>query len=679
MQRKRVGFKRGASLSSGLLWMISMQQGYASPLSATNQHEVDTTRLPIKAQESHKNVAANPVIAPTPTPPEQIHLGLNKPVSPLPAAYLLAEPGQGSDPTEQETSPLFGTQSEKEAMVRQKEWVAQVPDPSQNRPDPNRDRFIQPAPTPVPTPPEQTQPIIPTPRPTPTPESPETPPDQSNITIPVTKIEVIGSTILRPAELEPITQPIETKGQATLEELRQAADAITQLYLNRGYITSRAVLVDQTIRDGLVQIQVVEGSLEAIKIEGNQRVRESYIRSRILLGAKPPLNRDNLEDQLRLLKADPLFTNVEASLRPGTKLGQSVLIVRVTEASPWQGFVGVDNFSPPSVGSVRFGGGIGYRNLTGLGDELFASYFRSTTGGSSVGDFSFRMPVNAMNGAVQLRFSPSASRITDSQFSDLGIEGSSNLYEINFRQPLLRNPREEFAVSVGFSAQNGQTFLFENLGFPFGIGPDANGNSRTRVFKFGQDYTRRDVLGAWTFRSLFSVGAGILDATENPDPIPDGRFLSWLGQIQRVQRIGNSNLLIVQADLQLTPDTLLPSQQFVIGGGQSLRGYRQNFRSGDNGFRVSIEDRIVVLRDASGLPVLQVAPFFDFGKVWNTSGNPNPQPSKRFLAGIGAGLLWEPLPRLNIRLDYAYPITQPSDRGNDAQDEAFYFSVNYQF
>ena len=679
MQRKRLGFRCGASISSSLLWLISIQQGYAAP-KLSSSYDGNGLLSEAKATQMTRQDASLQVVKPTPAPPENIPTIAARPVSPLSADYLLLGAAETPEGNSNQMAPEQSTsQPEQGGFSQSKESVAQIPDPSQNKPDPNRDRFIQPAPTPIPTPPEQIQPIIPTPSPTPTPGAPETPPDQSNISIPVTRIEVVGSTILRPTDLEPITKPIETKGQATLEELRQVADAITQLYLNQGYITSRAILADQTIRDGVVQIQIVEGSLEDIKIEGSQRVRQSYIRSRIFLGAKPPLNRDKLEDQLRLLKADPLFTNVEASLRPGTKLGQSLLIVRVTEANPWEGFVGVDNFSPPSVGSVRFGGGIGYRNLTGLGDELFASYFRSTTGGSSVGDFSYRIPVNAMNGTVQLRYSPSASRITDSQFSDLGIEGDSSLYEINFRQPLLRTPREELAVSVGFSAQNGQTFLFENLGFPFGIGPDANGNSRTRVFKFGQDYTRRDPLGAWAFRSLFSVGAGILDATENPDPIPDGRFFSWLGQIQRVQRLNNSNLLIVQGDLQLTPDTLLPSQQFVIGGGQSLRGYRQNFRSGDNGFRVSIEDRIVVLRDEAGLPVLQLAPFFDFGKVWNTSGNPNPQPSKRFLAGIGAGLLWEPYPRLNIRLDYAYPIIQPGDRGSDAQDQAFYFSVNYQF
>jgi hemolysin activation/secretion protein len=491
-------------------------------------------------------------------------------------------------------------------------------------------------------------------------------------------VEVTGSTVFGPKELDPIVKPIEGRSD-TLEELRQAADAITQLYLNRGYITSRAILADQTITNGVVRIQVIEGSLEEIRIEGAKQVRQGYIRSRIAVGAQTPLNRDRLEGQLRLLKADPLFSNVEASLRPGSGLGKSILVVRVTEANPWQAFLSFDNYSPPSVGSLRFGAGLGYLNLTGNGDQLFATYFRSTTGGSSVADFSYQIPLNPMNGTLQFRFSPSFTRITDGDFEALNITGNSQLYEVNFRQPLIRTPREEFALSVGFTAQNGKTFLFEDQGFPFGIGPDANGNSRTRVFKFGQDYTLRDPSGAWAFRSLFNFGVGILGATENPGSIPDGRFFSWLGQIQRVQRLSSRHLLIVQGDIQLTPDPLLPSQQFVIGGGQSIRGYRQNFRSGDNGFRVSIEDRIALLRNAAGFPILQLAPFFDFGTVWNVSSNPNPQPRERFLAGLGTGILWQPLPRLNLRVDLTIPLTRPADRGDDIQDKGIYFSLIYQF
>ncbi|KAM3114575.1 ShlB/FhaC/HecB family hemolysin secretion/activation protein [Phormidesmis sp. 146-33] len=538
-------------------------------------------------------------------------------------------------------------------------------------PNPSLDRFPQPIPSPQPLPPSDQQPTLPTPTPTPTAPEPTAP-----VTIPVRKIEVTGSTILKPGDITPITTPIEGRS-VNLEELRTVADAITQLYLNRGFITSRAVLVDQAIVEGVVQIRVVEGSLERIDIEGTQRLKPSYVRSRVQLGAGVPLNKDRLEDQLRLLKSDPLFDNVEASLRPGTGLGQSILTLRVKESQAVNGYIGVDNFSPPSVGSERLGAVLSYRNPTGLGDEVSVSYFRSLQGGSNVFDFNYRVPVNAMNGTVQLRVSPSKSRIIASDFAAFDIRSNTTLYEVSYRQPIIRTPREELALSLGFAFQDGQTFLFNDTPFPFGIGPDADGNSQTRVLKFGQDYVRRDPQGAWALRSQFSLGLDVFDATTNNDPVPDGRFFSWLGQIQRVQRLGNNHLLIAQADVQLTPDSLLPSQQFVIGGGQSLRGYRQNARSGDNGFRLSLEDRIAILRDASGVPTLQLAPFIEAGSVWNKSSNPNKLTNETFLAAAGLGLIWEPAPRFVVRLDYAIPFVRLTDEGNNAQDKGFFFSVGY--
>ncbi|MGI0489614.1 ShlB/FhaC/HecB family hemolysin secretion/activation protein [Pantanalinema rosaneae CENA516] len=640
----------GACLSSMVLSGLSVQPGVATPLTVP---EV-LTQTPEPQGDRANGMTATAVagrssISPAPTPPEL----LQQTVKALPIEF-------SPQSTVAQTLPADR--------------------PFQPTPDPNRDRLIQPIPDPVPVSPEQSQPVLPdvTPPDQPAPEQPPPTPEQPPITIPVSQIEVKGSTIFTEADFAPLTQPL--VGQSvTLEQLRQVADAITQLYLDRGFITSRAVLVDQTIANGVVQIQVVEGSLERIEIEGNQRLNSAYIRRRIELGSKPPLNRDKLEDQLRLLKIDPLFTNVEASLRPGTGLGQSILVVRVTEANPLYGVVGVDNYSPPSVGSVRFGGAVGYRNLSGIGDDLLASYYRSTTGGSNNFDFIYRAPLNPMNGTIQLRAAPNNNRITDEDFKALDIRGSTGVYELSYRQPLIRTPRQEFALSLGFTYEDSQTFLFKDIGFPFGFGPDQDGKSRTRVLKLGQDYVRRDPQGAWALRSQFNLGLNILDATENDDPIPDGQFFSWQGQIQRVQRLGTNNLLIAALDLQLTPDSLLPSQQFVIGGGQSLRGYRQNARSGDNGFRFSVENRIAVMRDEAGDPVMQLAPFVDMGKVWNNSDNPNPQARQRFLIGAGLGFLWQPIPGLNIRLDYGIPFINLDDRGKDIQDDGFYFSVNYQF
>ncbi|HBY81833.1 MAG TPA: ShlB/FhaC/HecB family hemolysin secretion/activation protein, partial [Cyanobacteria bacterium UBA11148] len=93
----------------------------------------------------------------------------------------------------------------------------------------NEDRFPQPTPIPEPLSPDSAPPLQPPPTPTP-PTTPDSP------TIQIQKINVIGSTIFDADELNPIVQPFEGRA-LTLEELRQVADAITQLYLDRGYIT----------------------------------------------------------------------------------------------------------------------------------------------------------------------------------------------------------------------------------------------------------------------------------------------------------------------------------------------------------------------------------------------------------------------------------------------------------
>jgi hemolysin activation/secretion protein len=544
--------------------------------------------------------------------------------------------------------------------------------PTPTIPQPNLDRFPQPIPTPAPLP--DTQPEI---KPTPSPEPSTTP---SSVLIPVRKIEVVGTTLLKPIEIQRITQPVEGKS-VTLTELQGVANAITQFYLDRGYITSRAIVGQQEIVNGVVQIQVIEGSIEQVDIRGLERLKSAYVRDRLQLGINKPFNQNALEDQLRLLKSDPLLADLEATLKPGTGNGQSILIVQLKESNSFTGSIGIDNSSSPSTGAERIGGIVSYRNITGLGDEFSASYFRSFQGGSNAFDFNYRLPVNAMNGTVQLRYAPNRSRITDPQFSANGIRSDSNLYEISYRQPLVRSSREEFALSLGLAFQDGQTFVNENLPQPFGSGPDANGNSVTRVLKFGQDYLSRDAQGAWAVRSQLNFGLNIANATTNPSPIPSGQFFSWIGQVQRAQRLDTNQILIAQADIQLTPDSLLPSQQFTIGGGQSIRGYSQNARSGDNGFRVSVEDRIALQRDRSGTPTLQLAPFVDFGTVWNRSDNPNNSslPSQRFLSSIGLGAIYQPSSQFNMRVDYAIPFLNLNQPNESAKNQTLSFSTGYSF
>jgi hemolysin activation/secretion protein len=532
--------------------------------------------------------------------------------------------------------------------------------------------------------------------------------EKSENKILVKEIRVVGNTVYRSGELQSIINPFITRWVG-IEELRAVADKITNKYVDAGYITSRAVLTEQQVQDGVVIIDVIEGRLEpdGIKITGASRLH-SYVRSRVALGTAPPLRVDRIEDQLILLSDDPLIASIKARLLPGANLGQSVLQVEVKEANPFYLDFSADNYSPPVLGAERYGGEIGYGNVFGLGDGVSLSY-KHTSKSNSLWDARYRLPLNAMNGTFEIRgFFSRAETTSSQQFNfinqgvltpekfNLTLKSDYDYYEGSFRQPVIRTPRQELAFSAGFSYRKGFPLeALEASGLPSAIegflaeqgletglqqlgllAPDLN-QDKTSVIKFGADYLARDRGGVWSVRSQFNIGTGLFDATTRPKPLPDGQFFSWLFQAQRVQRVWVDNYLILSADLQLAADPLLASEQFVIGGGPSVRGYQQNIRFGDNGYRFSGELRIPILKASSGRPTLQLAPFVDAGQVWNNPNNPVPLPAQTFLIGLGAGIIWTPVRQLAVRLDAAAPIVNLEDRGNNMQDNGLYFSVNF--
>ncbi len=516
---------------------------------------------------------------------------------------------------------------------------------SQNVPvtPPPADSFPEPLPEPEPEP--EPEPVLP---PAPPPETAE-PSPETGPTVTVQGFEVLGSTVFEQADFDAVLSPFVNRS-LDIDELRQAADSITQLYLNEGFITSRAVLPNQPITDGIVKLQIIEGSLEEIRIEEADRLAD-YVRSRVNLGAKTPLNQFDLEDQLRLLRADPLIDNIEASLRAGTGLGQSILVVRIDEADPFEAHLTLDTDSPVSVGVVRTGANVTYRNPFGIGDQIQAAAYRATTGGSHLYELSYSAPINPMNGTISARLLPSEFEIISPQeLASFDIEGDAQVYELTYRQPLIRNPREEFALSLGFRHRDGDTRIAST---------DFSSNS-TSVIQFGQDYLRRDPQGAWALRSQFSLGVDWLDATNLSSPQPDSQFVGWLGQVQRAQVLNQDHLLIVQGDLQLATDTLLGSEQFVIGGRQSVRGYSQNARFGDNGIRLSVEDRITLQRNESGAPIMLLSPFVDMAAVWNTKSGTTVN-DDRFLLGTGVGFTYRPIEGLDLRLDLGVPLVDIDD------------------
>ncbi|PZU96560.1 MAG: hemolysin activation/secretion protein [Pseudanabaena sp.] len=486
----------------------------------------------------------------------------------------------------------------------------------------------------------------------------------------VKRFEVVGSTVFSEAELAKAVESF-TNRPISFAELLQTRSAITDLYVSNGYITSGAFIPTQNLNEGTVKIQVIEGSLQEIKVSGGSRLNPEYVRSRLEVATAKPLNRDRLIEALQLLQIDPLLTSITAELAAGDRAGQNILNVEFTEAKTTNLQLSLDNNRAPSVGTFRRRVQFSENNLTGMGDRLTAGY--SNTDGSNSYDLSYTIPINPYNGTISLAFSNGNSNVIEQPFNSLDIYSNSTAYDLTYRQPIIQKIDQELAIGFAASYRESLSSILA-VPFPLSAGADNNGITKLSVFRFFQEYTQRSSQSVFAARSQFSLGTGLLGANINSQP-PDGRFVSWRGQAQYVNLLAPDTLLLLRGDMQLADRALVPLEQIGLGGQESLRGYRQDLLFGDNGANLTVEFRLPVLRAPEIAGLLQLVPFIDTGLTWTSSGDANP--AQNFLVSSGLGLRWNMGDRLTARFDYGIPLVSVQNSRKTLQESGLYFSLLY--
>jgi hemolysin activation/secretion protein len=320
------------------------------------------------------------------------------------------------------------------------------------------------------------------------------------------------------------------------------------------------------------------------------------------------------------------------------------------------------------VGTFRQQASLGHANLLGYGDALSVNYTR--TEGSDQWEANYSVPVNARNGRLTFSYSNTDSEIIEPPFDRVDIEAKSRNYELSFRQPLIETPTREFSLGITGVRRESDTSLL-GVNYPLSPGANDNGETRLSILRFFQEVTARDARQVFAARSQFSVGVGWFDATVNDDE-PDSQFFGWRGQMQLLRLLAPDTVLLLRSDLQLTPNALVPLEQFGLGGQQSVRGYRQDALLTDNAIFASAEVRLPIFKTEDRNIVVQVAPFFDVGTSWNSDG---PDPEEKNLASVGLGLQFQWSDRLTARVDWGYPLIDFKSRDRTWQENGFYFSL----
>jgi hemolysin activation/secretion protein len=460
-------------------------------------------------------------------------------------------------------------------------------------------------------------------------------------------------------------------------ELENIREGLTRYYIDKGYVNSGALLPDQLVDDGIVNFVLVEGELSKIEVRGNKTLRAEYIKERIRLSIGPPLNVNELREGIQIMLEDPQIARMDAALVRGERLGEGILNVDVKDGKFFDARLNFDNYRSPSVGELQPGVHMRFQNFTGWGDTLFFSHFR--TEGLSNTFARFEIPVTPRDTKLFLRFEGSDADVVQGLGSELDIESESKDFEFGVTHPLYRAPGKELLAQISLNPRKSTTFL---LGQQFSFSPGVqNGESKVAPLRIALNWLQRDRIQVLAARSVFSIGLDFFGVTENSGDLPDSDYFSWLGQLQWIRRVTDrGDQLVIRADAQLTPDSLLPLEKFSVGGPLSVRGYLHNQLVRDNGFSGTIEGRVPLFRlPVPGLSkrsidgMIEFAPFFDMGYSRNTAG-PSFEPD--FISSLGAGLRWNLSDGLRANLYYAVPLNNvPDPDGSSLQADGISFQI----
>lgn len=184
----------------------------------------------------------------------------------------------------------------------------------------------------------------------------------------VMEIRVSGSTVLSARALRKVTAKYENQC-LTLNGINNLLRDITNAYIEKGYVTSRAFIDTNQGADGVLHILVIEDVIEDIIINDGDRNKYYQGKAAFPFLAGKPLNLRDIEQGLDQLNRLP-SNNAIMELEPGAELGGTVVKVYTPDSRTWRGSARLDNLGQRNTGKTQYSLSIEKDNYIGLGDQV---------------------------------------------------------------------------------------------------------------------------------------------------------------------------------------------------------------------------------------------------------------------------------------------------------------------
>jgi hemolysin activation/secretion protein len=487
-------------------------------------------------------------------------------------------------------------------------------------------------------------------------------------------ITFTGNTVIATGTLESVTEEFKDQ-DLTWDEIKSIADSVTMAYQELGYILAKAYVPEQEIKDGVLEIRIVEGNVGKLEVAGNKYYHERVIKRYFQPQMKHGIIRESMLERALLLTKELPKVETRVVLKKGQKPGTADMTLAVEDKVPVKLSFDFNNFGSRLVGEERFG------TLFQITEPWWGSTLElrgtSTTHyhDSAMGSAKLNVPLTSYGTMAKLSYL-NGDYAVGQELEELGLLGESIIYGARIFQPFVKTAAFNFGATVGYDRKYAESYLAEEI----------SARDKLDVFSIEISADYLDQFLGKTF-TTFSYSHGVVDTTRKI-PISrinyDKRFDVARLDVIRVQKIYGYTNVMVRFNGQLCGDRLVALEQSVLGGFGTVRGHAPAAFLGDSGYVFSTElmfappfisDKMVPKFNQRVGQMVQFAVFFDNGGVYTTDEEED-EVGNEFLSGWGVGLRLFYKERFRFKFDVGWPIHDRETKFLDDKNAYYYFLVD---
>ena len=464
----------------------------------------------------------------------------------------------------------------------------------------------------------------------------------------VYKLDIQGNTVFRTQFLAELLN-IQAGSVLDLNYVKERLKEIETLYLKQGYILVSFPDVHMT-EDGTLHITVEEGTIEDIKLVGNEKTKDHVVLRELRFRKGHPFNKFLASRSMERLYNLGFFEDVNMKLLPGEGSSHSV-IVEIDMIEQKTGIVTVGagySNSDGIVGMVE----VGDSNFRGTGDKVNVHWEFGGSGRGKNYQFSYTRPwINDKGDSLGFSlynriyqyddFDATGNTVAEYQkrkkgwnltWGRVSDEYRTNYLNFESTKEALNSEPQAGPGAVPDKWEGWKKKIKENIG-------------KTNSMTFTHVYDSRDNYFNATKGKRFSCslqwgGHGLGGNFDFYKFTAEGRFY---------KQLGNGHVLALRLMGGYISGHISYSDLFSLGGANNLRGYEDDQFKGDKMYAATLEYRLPIAKKVQGVL------FTDVGSTWGIDRGQIPwykdDRSIHFSAGVGLRLQ---TPIGPVRLDYGY-------------------------